>query len=234
MTPRVLPVGAFVFLFRELLESDPLYSDLWLEGEVSDFSRSSAGHFYFNLSDQGGSLKCVLFRRDALRQHQLPQLGTQVAVHGNLTIYPRSGSVQLQTDIVRPAGLGAVWLEVERLRLQLEAEGLFDPLRKRSLPPCPRAIGVVTSPHGAAWHDIQEVVRRRYPAVRLVLSPAQVQGAAAVASIISAVDAIQEEPDVDLMILARGGGASDDLSPFNDERVVRAVFGSRIPVVVGI
>ncbi len=234
MTPRVLPVGAFVFLFRELLEADPLYSDLWLEGEVSDFSRSSAGHIYFNLADLDGALKCVLFRRDALRQHQLPQLGAQVAVHGTLSIYPRSGSVQLQADIVRPAGLGAAWLEVERLRQQLEAEGIFDPLRKRPLPPCPRAIGVVTSQHGAAWHDIQDVVRRRYPAARLVLSPAQVQGAAAVPSIVSAVAAIQEEPDIDLIILARGGGATDDLSPFNDERVVRAVFGSRVPIVVGI
>src|SRR4051794_12098763 len=116
MTPRVLPVGAFVFLFRELLEADPLYSDLWLEGEVSDISRSSAGHTYFSLSDDDGSLKCVMFRRDALRQHQLPQLGAQVAVHGTLSIYPRSGSVQLQADMVRAAGLGAAWLEVERLR----------------------------------------------------------------------------------------------------------------------
>jgi exodeoxyribonuclease VII large subunit len=234
MTPRVLPVGAFVFLFRELLEADPLYSDLWLEGEVSDYSRSSAGHIYFNLSDEDGALKCVLFRRDALRQHQLPQLGARVAVHGTLSIYPRSGSVQLQTDIVRPAGLGAAWLEVERLRQQLEAEGIFDPLRKRPLPPCPRTIGVVTSPHGAAWHDIQEVVGRRHPAAHLVLSPAQVQGQAAVVSIVAAIGALQDETDVELMIIARGGGATDDLSPFNDERVVRAVFGSRIPVVVGI
>jgi exodeoxyribonuclease VII large subunit len=234
MTPRVLPVGAFVFFFRELLEADPLYSDLWLEGEVTNYSRSSAGHIYFNLSDEDGTLKCVLFRREALRQHQLPQLGVQVAVHGTLSIFPRSGSVQLQTDIVRPAGLGAAWLEVERLRQQLEAEGIFDPLRKRPLPSFPRSIGVVTSPYGAAWHDIHEVIRRRYPATRLVLSPAQVQGATAAASIVSALAALQDEPDVDLLILARGGGATDDLSPFNDERVVRAVFASRKPVVVGI
>src|SRR4051812_43649173 len=216
MTPRVLPVGAFVFLFRELLEADPLYSDLWLEGEISDFSRSSAGHYYFNLSDEDGSLKCVLFRRDALRQHQLPQLGAQVAVHGALSIYPRSGSVQMQADLVRPAGLGAAWLEVERLRSQLEAEGVFDPLRKRPLPLRPRTIGVVTSQHGAAWQDIQNVLRRRFPVVRLVLSPAQVQGAAAVPSLVSAIETLQDQTDVDLMILARGGGANDDFSPFND------------------
>jgi exodeoxyribonuclease VII large subunit len=234
MTPRVLPVGAFVFLFRELLEADPLYADLWLEGEVRDYSRSSAGHIYFTLSDDDGALKCVLFRRDALRQQQWPQLGANLAVHGALSIYPRSGSVQLQVDVVRPAGLGAAWLEVERLRQRLESEGLFDPLRKRPLPPRPHTIGVVTSPHGAAWQDIQEVVRRRYPAVRLVLSPAQVQGTRDVESIASAIDALQFEERVELIILARGGGATDDLSPFNDERVVRAVFGSRLPVVVGI
>ena len=234
MTTRLLPVGAFVCLFREALESDPLYADLWLEGEVSDVSRSSAGHVYFNLRDDDGSLKCVMFRGQALRQHYPLRIGDQVVVHGGLSIYPRSGAIQLVADLVQPAGLGAASLELEYLRQRLEAEGLFDPLRKRPLPTSPGTIGVVTSLHGAAWHDIVNVVARRYPLADLLLSPAQVQGDGAAESIVRALQSLQDEADVDVVILARGGGASDDLSAFNDERVVRAVFALRVPVVAGV
>jgi exodeoxyribonuclease VII large subunit len=234
MTARLLPVGAFVCLFREALESDPLYQDLWLEGEVSDLSRSSAGHVYFSLRDDDGCLKCVQFRGQALRQHHKVSIGDQVVVHGGLSIYPRSGGMQLVADLVQPAGLGAASLELEYLRQRLEAEGLFDPLRKRTLPPSPGTIGVVTSLHGAAWHDIVNVVARRYPLADLVLSPAQVQGAGAAESIVRALQSLLHEVNVDVVILARGGGATDDLSAFNDERVVRAVFASSVPVVTGV
>src|SRR3954469_17998741 len=234
MSARLLPVGAFVCLFREALESDPLYADLWLEGEVSEVSRSSAGHVYFNLRDADGCLKCVMFRGQALRQHHPLRFGDQVVVHGGLSIYPRTGAVQLVADLVQPAGLGAASLELEYLRQRLEAEGLFDPLRKRPLPASPGTIGVVTSLHGAAWHDIVNVVARRYPLADLVLSPAQVQGDGAAESIVRALQSLQDEADVDVVILARGGGASDDLSAFNDERVVRAVFAFRVPVVAGV
>ena len=234
MTLRLLPVGAFVYLLREALEADPLYSDLWLEGEIIDLSRSSAGHTYFSLGDDDGCLKCVLFRGQALRQHQLPKLGDQVVVHGGLSIYTRSGAMQLVADLVQPAGLGLVSLELEYLRQRLEAEGLFDPRRKRPLPTAPRTIGVVTSEHGAAWHDIVAVVRRRFPLAELLLAPAQVQGEGAPASIVQALQAILTESRVDVIILARGGGATDDLSAFNDERVVRAVFASHVPIVVGV
>jgi exodeoxyribonuclease VII large subunit len=234
MIARLLPVGAFVSLFREALESDPIYTDLWLEGEISDVSRSSAGHVYFTLRDDDGCLKCVLFRGQALRQHHPLRFGDQVVVHGGLSIYPRSGAIQLVADLIQPAGLGAASLELEYLRQRLEAEGLFDPLRKRPLPATPGAVGVVTSLHGAAWHDIVQVVARRYPLADLVLSPAQVQGAGAAESIVRALQTLQDQADVDVVILARGGGASDDLSAFNDERVVRAVFGFRVPVVAGV
>src|ERR671911_1976917 len=234
MTARFLPVGAFVCLFREGLEADPLYQDLWLEGEVSDLSRSSPGHVYFSLRDEDGCLKCVLFRGQALRQHHTLRIGDQIVVHGGLSIYPRSGAMQLVADLVQPAGLGAASLELEYLRQRLEAEGLFDPLRKRPLPTSPNTIGVVTSLHGAAWHDIVNVVARRYPLADLVLSPAQVQGAGAAESIVQALQSLLQEVNVDVVILARGGGATDDLSAFNDERVVRAVFASRVPVVTGV
>jgi exodeoxyribonuclease VII large subunit len=231
---RILPVGAFVCLLRESLEMDPFYSDLWLEGEISDLSRSSAGHTYFNLRDDDGCLKCVLFRGQALRQHQPLRMGDQLAIHGGLSIYPRSGSLQLIVDLVRPAGLGAAWLERELLRQRLEDEGLFDERRKRPLPEWPRTIGVVTSPHGAAWHDIQTVVRRRYPLATLVLSPAQVQGDGAAESIVAAISAFHGEVVVDVIIVARGGGANDDLAAFDDERVVRAIFAAPAPVIAGI
>src|SRR5215217_265791 len=234
MTAQLLPVGAFVCLFREALESDPLYQDLWLEGEVSDLSRSSAGHVYFSLRDDDGCLKCVQFRGQALRRHHTLRIGDQVVVHGGLSIYSRSGAMQLVADLVQPAGLGAASLELEYLRQRLEAEGLFDPLRKRPLPTSPGTIGVVTSLHGAAWHDIVNVVARRYPLADLILSPAQVQGAGAAESIVRALQSLLHEVNVDVVVLARGGGATDDLSAFNDERVVRAVFASRVPVVAGV
>ncbi len=234
MTAHLLPVGVFVCLLRETLESDPFYADLWLEGEISDLSRSKSGHTYFSLRDADGVLKCVLFRKQGLRQLQPPKFGDQVVVHGGISIYPASGSMQLIVDLIRPAGMGAASLELEYLRQRLEAEGLFDPYRKRALPAWPDRIGVVTSPHGAAWHDIQTVIGRRFPFAELILSPAQVQGVGSPASIVAAIEALQAEAHIDVLILARGGGAMDDLSAFNDEQVVRAVFASRAPVVAGI
>jgi exodeoxyribonuclease VII large subunit len=234
MTARLFPVGVFICLLRESLESDPLYGDLWLEGDVSDFSRSPAGHIYFTLRDDDGCLKCVLFRRQALRQPVLPLLGERVAVHGGLSVYPRSGSIQLQADLVRPAGLGVASLELAYLRQRLESEGLFDPQRKRPLPPWPKTIGVVTSQHGAAWHDIQTVIGRRYPLATLVLCPTPVQGDGAGAKIVDALLAAQRLDSLDVIIVARGGGDHDDLSAFNEESVVRAIFASRVPVIVGV
>lgn len=234
MPAYVLPVGAFVCLFRESLEADPLYSDLWLEGEISDLSQSSKGHIYFSLRDADGLLRCVMFRRQAMQTPRRPKVGDQIAVHGGLSIYPNSGSLQLIADLVTTAGQGAAALELEYLRQRLEQEGLFDVSRKRSLPAWPRAIGVVTSRSGAAWQDIQSVVARRYPLTELLLAHAQVQGQGAVESIVTAIELLQFVEAVDVIIVARGGGSNDDLSAFNDEAVVRAVFASHVPVVTGV
>jgi exodeoxyribonuclease VII large subunit len=223
----------FVELFRSALESDPFYADLWLEGEISDISKSSSGHTYFSLRDEDGALKCVLFRNQALRQAHAPKLGDEVIVHGGMSIYPRSGSMQIIVDLLRPAGVGMASLELELMRQRLEVEGLFVAERKRALPAWPRTIGVVTSAFGAAWQDIQQVIGRRFPLAELVLSPAQVQGAGSAESIVAALDALQHH-NLDVVIIARGGGASDDLAAFNDERVVRAVFACRVPVIAGI
>jgi exodeoxyribonuclease VII large subunit len=234
MPAYVLPVGAFVCLFRESLEADPFYSDLWLEGEISDLSQSSRGHLYFSLRDADGLLRCVMFRRQLMQTPRRPRIGDQVAVHGSLSIYPNSGSLQLIADLVTTAGQGAAALELEYLRQRLEQEGLFDTSRKRALPSWPRTIGVVTSRSGAAWQDIQSVIARRYPLTQLLLAHAQVQGQGAVESIVTAIEMLQFVETVDVIIVARGGGSSDDLSAFNDEAVVRAVFASHVPVVTGV
>jgi exodeoxyribonuclease VII large subunit len=234
MSAYVLPVGAFVCLFRESLEADPLYSDLWLEGEISDLSQSSKGHIYFSLRDADGLLRCVMFRRQLMQTPRRPRVGDQVAVHGGLSVYPNSGSLQLIADLVTTAGQGAAALELEYLRQRLEQEGIFDTSRKRPLPAWPRTIGVVTSRSGAAWQDIQSVVARRYPLTQLLLAHAQVQGQGAVESIVTAIELLQFIETVDVIIVARGGGSSDDLAAFNDEAVVRAVFASHVPVVTGV
>jgi exodeoxyribonuclease VII large subunit len=175
-----------------------------------------------------------LFRGQAQRQAVVPADGDQIAVHGGLTFYPPDGSTRIIVDSVQPAGIGLAALELARLRERLAAEGLFSPERKRPLPPAPKVIGVVTSPDGAVWHDIQTVLRRRYPLVEAVLSPAAVQGARAPESIVAALAALQKLDRCDVVIVARGGGSAEDLAAFNDERVVRAVFACRIPVVSGV
>lgn len=233
MSGQVLPVGLLTSYVKEVLETDPILSDVWIEGEVSNAVRASSGHVYFTVRDDNGQLKCVLFRAHAARQRYVPRAGEAIAAHGRVSLYERDGSVQLYADTVQPAGLGILALQIEQLRQRLEAEGIFDPSRKRTLPPAPKVIGVVTSPSGAVWHDIQNVLARRYPFVELVLSPTSVQGDGAPDAIVAAIEAIQHHR-VDVVILARGGGSAEDLMAFNDERVVRAVFACRVPIVAGI
>ena len=234
MSGRVVPVGLLTSYVKALLEGDDLLGDLWVEGEISNLFRAQSGHVYFTVKDGEGQLKCVLFRAQVARQRSLPGPGDQVAVHGYVTVYERDGTLQLYADVVQPAGLGLLALQLERLRQRLEAEGLFDAARKRPLPAAPRVIGVVTSPDGAVWHDIQNVLRRRYPFAELLLAPALVQGERAPAAIVAALEAIQLDGRAEVVIVARGGGSAEDLWAFNDERVVRAVFACRIPVVSGI
>ncbi|HET7094821.1 MAG TPA: exodeoxyribonuclease VII large subunit [Thermomicrobiales bacterium] len=229
-----LPVGLLATLLRELLEGDPRLSDLWVEGEVFNRFPARSGHVYFTLRDGDGQVKCVLFRGQAARQSIMPADGNQIAVHGGLTFYPPDGSTRIIIDSIQPAGIGLAALELARLRERLAAEGLFAPERKRPLPAAPKVIGVVTSPDGAVWHDIQTVLRRRYPLVEAVLSPAAVQGQRAPDSIVAALVALQQLERCDIIIVARGGGSAEDLAAFNDERVVRAVFACRVPVVSGV
>lgn len=231
MSSRVIPVGLLVSYAKELLDTDALLADVWVEGEVSQVFHARSGHLYFSLKDDDVTLKCVLFRTLAERQSRLPEVGDALVIHGRLGLYPRDGTVQLYADVVQAAGLGVLALQFEQLRQRLEAEGLFAETRKRPLPARPRVIGVVTSPDGSVWHDIQQVLGRRFPLVEVVLAPALVQGRDAPDSIAVALGAIQRVSGVEVVILGRGGGSADDLSAFNDERVARAVFASSVPVV---
>ncbi|MDP9365285.1 MAG: exodeoxyribonuclease VII large subunit, partial [Chloroflexota bacterium] len=234
MTPPILPVGLLTSYVRELLDGDPLLADVWVEGEISNLFLARSGHVYFTLRGDEGQLKCVLFRVHAARQRASLLPGDQVAAHGRVTVYEKDGALQLYVDVVQPAGLGLAALQLERLRQQLAAEGLFDPSRKRPIPERPRAIGVVTSADGAVWHDIQQVLRRRYPFAELILAPTLVQGERAPAAIVAAMAAIEADGRAEVVIVARGGGSAEDLAAFNDEAVVRAVFACRLPVVTGV
>lgn len=234
MIERIVPVGILVSYIRDLLESDFLLQDVWVEGEVSETFTSRAGHVYFTMRGDDSILKCVMFRPQAMRQFSIPRVGDQMSVHGKIGVYQATGAYQLIADVVQPAGLGIQALEFEKLRQRLEAEGLFEPSRKRALPPRPRWIGVVTSAEGSVWHDIQTVMRRRYPLVHLLLAAAPVQGDSAAAKLVAALELLQADGRAELVIVARGGGSAEDLGCFNDERLVRAVFACRIPVVSAI
>lgn len=219
---------------RGLFDTDPFLSDIWISGEVIESNVARSGHVFFTLSGDGARMHCVMFRMNALRQRNLPSPGSACVAHGKVEVYPTDGTYQFYVDLVEEAGIGLAALELELLRQQLEAEGLFSQSRKRPIPSNPVAIGVVTSASGAVWHDIQHIVRRRYPFVKLILAPASVQGAGAPSELVDALQSLflQEIPDV--IIIARGGGAASDLAPFNDERLVRSVFSSPVPVISAI
>jgi exodeoxyribonuclease VII large subunit len=219
---------------RRIIEGDPELSDLWVEGEVSNFSRASSGHCYFTLKDAGSQIGCVMWRNVAQSQDYLPAGGDLVLAHGRVGVYGAGGRYQLYVDQLRPAGVGDLYRQFELLMARLEAEGLFDPERKRPLPDFPRCIGVVTSPAAAALRDVLNVLGRRYPLAEVLLAPTQVQGEAAPPQIVVALQALNARDDVDVILVARGGGSLEDLWAFNDERVARAVAASRIPVICGV
>lgn len=219
---------------RQLLESDYRLQDLWVAGEVSNMSQPASGHLYFTLVDSEARLRCVMWRSEVNRQLQIPREGDAVEVHGRISVYEAGGQYQLYADAIRPAGEGERLKEFLRLRDKLAQEGLFDPERKRPLPEWPRTVGVVTSETGAALQDVVRVLRRRYPLVRLLLSPTPVQGAGAPELVIKAMNRLWEHGEADVILLVRGGGSAEDLAAFNDEQLVRAVASSPLPVVTGI
>ena len=226
-------VSKLTFFIRKLLEENEVLQDVWVQGEVSNLSRPASGHVYFTLKDSSAALKCVMWKTSATRLRIGLQDGMEVEVHGRIGVYEVSGQYQLYADQIRPVGEGALYQEFMRLKSMLETEGLFDPERKRPIPMLPKKIGIVTSATGAALRDMLNTLRRRLPIVEVLLAPSPVQGVEAPPALVKAIQSLAlQSPDVILM--ARGGGSIEDLWAFNDERVVRAVANSPIPIICGV
>ncbi len=215
-----------------LFRIDETLSDVVVLGEVSRVSTAASGHSYFSLKDDEAILDGVIFNKGLGAEHLV--IGELVRVFGRVSVYKRMGRMQVITDIVQPAGLGALQAQIDNLKKKLDEEGLFAISRKRLLPMYPSKIGVVTSEDAAAWEDIKKTITNRFPLVELILSHTLVQGDKASGMISEAISALNEFSDIEVIILARGGGSPEDLLPFNDELVARAIFGSSIPVVTGI
>jgi len=215
---------------KDVVEEDATLRDVWVRGEVSNFTQAASGHLYFSLKDRDAAIRCVMWRSDAAHVFKLPANGDAIEVHGRVSMYEARGDVQLYVDEIKLAGAGALWQEFERLRARLDAEGLFASEHKRTLPQFPRTIGVVTSREGAVFHDICNILRRRYPLVEVLLAPTLVQGESAAPMIVGAIQTL-DRFDIDLLIVARGGGSIEDLWAFNEEIVARAIYDSRVPVI---
>ena len=222
-------VSAVADYLKVRLESDPRLADLTVVGEVLGYRNPSSGHHYFALRDEQSVLRCVMFRSG--RGGQFLADGTQVICHGRISIYTARGDLQFYVDQVEPDGVGALQKAYEEMKKRLEAEGLFDQGRKRALPELPARIAVITSPTGAVIQDILNVLSRRYPLAELILIPTSVQGEKADAEIVQAFQALNAMEDIDVAIVARGGGSLEDLWSFNEEIVARAIFASNVPVI---
>ncbi len=226
-------VDALVGAIGSTLEE--VFGVLTVRGEIGQFTRAASGHCYFTLKSQDGSasLRCAMFRRAAVLLNFAPQEGLQVEVRARLGVYEARGELQLIVEAMRPGGAGALMAQFLRLKARLEAEGLFDPARKRRLPRWPRRIAVVTSPAAAAWRDVMTTLSRRAPQLEVILVPSQVQGAEAPPQLVEAIGrAVEVGPEV--LIVCRGGGSIEDLWAFNDERVVRAIAVCPVPVISGV
>lgn len=228
-SPAIFTVSRLNQTVRLLLEQE--MGQVWISGEISNFSQPSSGHWYFTLKDDNAQVRCAMFRNSNRRVTFRPQHGQQVLVRANITLYEPRGDYQIIAESMQPAGEGLLQQKYEQLKEKLSAEGLFDPQFKQPLPSPASCIGVVTSRTGAALHDILHVLRRRDPALPVVIYPTAVQGDDAPAQIVRAIELANLREECDVLIVGRGGGSLEDLWSFNDERVARAIFASRIPVV---
>ncbi len=226
---HVWPVKELVAQVRELVEQE--YSDVWVEGEISNFRPAPSGHIYFTLKDAEAQLPVVLFRRQALLLRFRPEDGLHVLVRGKVSVYEQRGQMQLVAETMEPVGAGSLQLAFEQLKERLKSEGLFDAARKRPLPGFPRTVGIVTSPTGAVIRDFISIVGRRHSGLNVLLFPVSVQGDSAAAEIEAALVELNASGLVDVIVLARGGGSLEDLAAFNSERVARAIAASRLPVI---
>lgn len=216
---------------RRMMDSDELLSGVSVCGEVSNYKVYPSGHHYFTLKDDGASLKCVMFRSSAMRLRFMPENGMKIIAMGKISVYPRDGAYQLYCSTLALDGVGDLHAAFEQLKVKLLGEGLFDPSHKKSLPPVPKKICIITSEAGAAVHDMLRIINHRYPLVKVLLLPVRVQGVEAPGEIVDAIRYANLHGLADVMIVGRGGGSIEDLWAFNNEAVARAIYNSNIPVI---
>lgn len=229
---KILSVSELTTHIRAILEEDLLLGGVWIRGEISDFKLyQKSGHMYFSLKDEGALINCVMFRSRARKVRFAPENGMKVIARGYVSVFEKSGRYQLYVEEMEPDGLGALFLQLCQLRERLAREGLFARERKKPLPAFASRIGVVTSQDGAAFRDILRIIRQRHPGAEVIIAHSAVQGDMAPAEIASAIRALNEYDDIDVIIVGRGGGSFEDLWAFNTEEVVRAVASSTIPVI---
>jgi exodeoxyribonuclease VII large subunit len=229
---RIWRVTDLVGAVRTTVERS--YTDVWVEGEISNFRSSESGHLYFALKDGDALLRVVMFRMQARLLRFKPDNGMQIIARGRITIYDQRGELQLSAEFLEPLGAGALQLAFEQLKAKLAQEGLFDKARKKPAPVLPRRIGIVTSPRGAALHDMLNVLARRHESVGILIYPAQVQGETAASEVAAGVKYFNRAKGVDVIIVARGGGSIEDLAAFNDETLARTIAASALPVISAI
>jgi len=231
MAQNVLSITQLNEYIRGRLDSDPLLNQVAVRGEISNYKLYPSGHHYFTLKDEGGALKCVLFKGNAMRLRFRPENGMKVIAMGKVSVYPRDGAYQLYCTAMAVDGVGDLYAAFEQLKKRLAAQGLFDPAHKKPLPRYPKTIGIITSSAGAAVHDMIRILRKRYPLTKVRLLPVRVQGAEAPGEIAAAIGYANRHALADLLIVGRGGGSMEDLWAFNDERVAYAIYQSEIPVI---
>ncbi len=232
--PSAWSVSEVTRYIRELFDIDYRLKDIEIEGEISNFTQARSGHLYFTLKDANAQLKAVMWRRSAESLTFIPKNGDKVVARGRISVYEAGGSYQLNADRLQPLGRGNLAEAFEALKAQLLDEGLFDPAHKQPIPTLPQKIGIVTSADAAALRDILNVLRRRFPLVEVLIAPTLVQGDTAPAGIVKALTYLDGRDDIDTIIVSRGGGSMEDLWAFNDERVARAIFAARHPIISGI
>lgn len=230
-TRTVRSVSEITDLLKSLIEQQPHLQNVWVQGQVSNYNKSAAGHIYFTLKDEKSQIRCALFRSSAVRVRFSLRDGEEVLVQGKIGIYAVRGEYQITVNNVEPIGIGALQRAFEELKQQLADEGLFDAHYKKPLPAYPKKIGVVTSATGAAFQDICQQLRKRYPLAKVLLHPTLVQGEGAAEGIAQALQVMNQRDDIDVLIVGRGGGSIEDLWAFNEELVARAIFAATIPVV---
>lgn len=228
---QYLTVTALTKYIKRKFDYDPHLQDIYLKGEISNFKRHTSGHMYFTVKDDQARIAAVMFHRQARTLKFSPENGMHVFIRGTVTVYEPGGQYQIYVNEMHPDGIGSLYLAFEQLKEKLAKEGLFNADHKRPLPPYPKTVGVVTSPTGAAIRDIITTIRRRYPIARIIIYPALVQGEQAAQSIAGAIETANDRKEADVLIVGRGGGSIEDLWPFNEEIVARAIFASDIPVI---